>query len=364
VDRFVGIGFVALIGFGFSCATPRATCPSTPTVVAVAGSSAAPALPPRPPIEPAIVRGEKCFARGRPRATLPASTDVSSCGALDATEVKRAEEELRRRFVAYEKPSKLVVDFGCDVAHSEAAEIVVEDGSGHGGSLRIARLVRAGNVFTVRTLSSLHYRKKGLSVTDATVPAAQVDAIIAQARVQMLARPHLVLLTSPRDALVLTSSFSSNDFHLRLSIVDDAGRMTDRFFTGYPSSSSQEERLPLEIATEPLLALLSALPATASEVSDEDRTFFSARMRLMAQGHAEWWVKERFAEDARELGTVDTIPALVAIAREKSNGNTRRQDLAIDVLAKITGWNARIAEDGTTRTTDEAARALEEDCAM
>jgi hypothetical protein len=279
--------------------------------------------------------------------------------------VRRAEEQIRKRFVFYEKPSKLVVDFGCDVARAEPAEIVLEDGSGHGGSLRIARLVRTGNVFTVRTLTSLHYFNPSLTVTDATVPAPQIDAMIARARVQMLARPHLVLLTTPDGSLGMSGMFSSNDFHLRLSIVDDAGRTTDRFFTGYESSSSQEERLPMELATEPLVTLLNTLPTTASEVSDDDRTFFSERLRLMAQGNAEWWVKERFVADARELGTVDVIPALVAIAREKSNGgNTRRQDLAIDVLAKITGWNARIGEDGTPRTTEDAARALEEDCAM
>ncbi|MBK6515573.1 MAG: hypothetical protein IPG04_16045 [Polyangiaceae bacterium] len=66
------------------------------------------------------------------------------------------------------------------------------------------------------------------------IEAARPDQLLASSRVAMLARPHFVRLHDPKDAFgSMSASFSSNDFHLRLTLIDEAGRATDQGFTGY-----------------------------------------------------------------------------------------------------------------------------------
>jgi hypothetical protein len=279
--------------------------------------------------------------------------------------VARAEAQVRKRYdTSFAGPHKLVVDFGCDVAFPTVDEAVFEDGSGHGGTLRIVHMSRMGSTFAVRAYSLSHYYGPGLTLTAGTIPAPRLDALLARARVQMLARPHLIELQEDDGTGGSGGgSFSSNDFHLRLSLVDSAGRRTDRGFTGYESSDSQDERLPMEIASEPLITAIAALPMSKAEITEEDRRFFSERFLLTMQGAPEWWVKERYIAMGAQLGTISTIPALVRVAAEARGATAERQRLLVfDAVQGITGWDPRKSDAGTVLSSDEAARALAVEC--
>ncbi len=323
------------------------------------------------PVAKAPPPGARCFARGRPAIAKASPAPAHHfCTSLNAREVARAESELRKRFdTSLATPSKLVIDFGCDAAYPTIDEVVFEDGSGHGGTLRIVRFQRAGSSFAVRTISSSHYYQPSLTVGSGTIPASRLDALVARARVQMVARPHLIELSrDDGSGGILGGSFSSNDFHLRLALKDAEGRMTDRAFTGYESSESQEERLPMELASEPIIATINALPTIPGTIGDDDRQFFSARFISTMQGTrgaTAWWVRERYIALASTLGTVDTIPVLVHEAVESVDvaGKERRRELIFDTVRAITGWDPRQAEDGTERTPDEAVRELAIECA-
>ena len=72
-----------------------------------------------------------------------------------------------------------------------------------------------------------------------------------------------------------------------------------------------------------------------------------------------WWVKERYVDLARYLGTSATVRGLLTrLATSKpgrSESDTRAN--AVDALARITGWDAR---EGGASVEDAAARYLAE----
>jgi hypothetical protein len=346
--------------------------PSCPTPAPVA-------LPVMPPAEGAALppqaagrttpwaRSSPCFARGRP-APPPATKEVETpfCSGFDAQELARVEARIRKDFVRYEKPSKLVVDFGCDAAYGTARELVYESGSGHGGSLRILRFrwETDGRV-AIRRIESSHYFDRRVAIAEAETATARIDPVLAKARVAMLARPHVVRLEWKNGGIGMSFSFSSNDFHLLVRIADQENRVTERRFTGYESSADQESFLPLRLATKPLDELIASVQFVRAEVTDDDRAFFTARLLATLAGKPAWWIKERYVELAAVLGTKDAVPPLVAIAQQSGDASAERaREAALESITHITGWDPRVDPKGRPRSIDEAARAAREECAL
>lgn len=356
--RFTLVAAVAFLG----CAPPvRAPqCVSPPPVAVNVPPASAPILAEAKPAEAT----SPCFQRGRP-AEAKKTDAFEFCAPFDAAELARVEAKVRADFQVHERPSKLVVDFGCDKAFGSIKEVVLEDGSGHGGSLRFHRFVHDGDVMRVRTIESSHYYEPGMKIRAGEIPASTIEKMIASARVAMLAKPHLVTLIAPDGSLGLSGfSSSSNDFHLRLRIVDDEGRATDRAFTGYDGSMSQDVILPMRMATEPFWKLVATLHLRDAQQSEDDARFFTERFVASMAAHPAWWVKERMVALASKLGTVDAVPALVAIANEKGEASAdRTREPALDAIAAITGWDPRVdVYTGKKLDVDAAAARASREC--
>jgi hypothetical protein len=290
------------------------------------------------------------------------------CAPVDAAELSRVEARIRKE-LPVDKLQKLIVDFGCDAAEGEVQDVFFEDGSGHGGSLRIARLHRASTRVAVRAIASSHYYSPGLTVFSGELPLPAFDAALEHARVAMLARPHIVPLRAPDGAVLLSSfSFSSNDFHLRLSIVDDAGQVTDRGFTGYEGSESQPEIVPMRMATAAIADMLANASLVAVPITDDDRAFFTSRLLVTLASAPHWWVEERYVADAQKLATVDAVPALLRLltpTEPRDASQARSRDAALEAIAGITGWDPRVdPETGAARSTDDAVAAALAACTL
>ncbi|MBA3542339.1 MAG: hypothetical protein H0T79_22175 [Deltaproteobacteria bacterium] len=354
-----------LVMFVSACTTPHVVCPTPPVVVR---EPPAPVVAPPPLADARPTSGAQCWAKGRPTLAppQPATDPAPSCNALDMGEHAKVEARVRKEFVVYEKPSKLVVDFGCDVASEQVREVVFEDGSGHGGSLRIVRFRREPDSVIVRMIDSAHYRDAHLGIRTATVDLAKFDALIASSRVALLARPHLIRLVDPKRGIGIGGGAgSSNDFHLALAIIDLEGKVTAGQFTGYSSSLGQERSLPLRLASAPIEQLLAATTFRDEVATDADRQMFMAQFTRTMRGDPYWWVKERYVALAAELGTLAAVPTLVALLDAPAGASEdRTRAAAVDAIIALTGWNARLAPDGSTRSPEATIAAVRADCAL
>ena len=312
---------------------------------------------PEPPHESA------CYRKARPKTiVLEKKEEFEYCTGIDGAEMARVEARIRKDFVVHRKPSKLVIDFGCDDLRSDVPEVVLEDGSGHGGTLRIVRFRRAGQHVDVKMIASSHYFVKGTEISNAQMGVTDFDAMVAQARVAVLAKPHLVPLALPAGAIhVAGGSHTSNDFHLGLRLSDDEDHAIDRHFTGYESSDAQGEILPMRIATERFEALLGTLAFTKEPAAtDDDKDLFVRRFLAAMREKPFWWITERFVALAGELGTIDIVPALVKIAQRKGEASAdRTRPVALAAIAALTGWDPR----KDAKDEDEAAANALKECA-
>ena len=323
---------------------------------------------PREPERP-LPHASACFRNGRPKAVvLEKKEEFPFCAAIDAAELARVEARLRKEIVVYRKPSKLVVDFGCDALTSSVGEVVLEDGSGHGGTLRIVRFERTPSSVDVHMIASSHYFNAGTVISTARMGTADFDAMVVEARVAVLAKPHLIPLSVPSNGfgLGMSGSFSSNDFHLALALRDEEGHLVARHFTGYESSDAQEAILPMRMATERFEAALGSLAFTKEPApTDDDKALFVRQFLAAMNGeHPFWWITERYVALAAELGTIDVVPTLVRIAQKKGDASAdRTRPVALAAIAALTGWDPRVDERGKPRDLDAAAAAAANECA-
>jgi hypothetical protein len=247
-----------------------------------------------------------------------------------------------------------VVAYPCDNLGERIAEIVVETGGGHGGSLSMWRARRAadgrfavigiayrGDSITRRAATPPYELVTGVvDVPDLERVRAGVDADITE---QFPAPP-------PNSIGGFSMTWSSNDFHVLIRLVDDDGRAIERRFTGYAGTLYQSEFLGLQ-AAEPALSPITSLAsggsgaagsATADAVALFADRFVAAVPWFDSSG--DWWVKERFVDLARFLGSPPVIPGLltrlhVTKPRDRSQVDTRAG--AVAAIAAITGWDAR-----------------------
>jgi len=313
---------------------------------------------------PAAAPAKKCVIE--PAPTVLASTIAAAPCHLPSKGVEQAvRTEITKRFRPVHEGGAAAVAFSCDGLGPQVREITIEQGGGHGGSLSIWRaLRRADGKYDVRGIA---YRG-GSMVRPAPNPpfelASGVVALpdLAKARAALSASvSENWLPTPPNRSRRMSFSSSTHDFHLVVRLVDGDGRVLERRYTGYEDSRHQDRTLGLELAREALTPMTSL--ATARQPPDAtDQALFVERFNSAAPHFDDqfyWWVKERYVDLARYLGTSATVRGLLTrLATSKpgrSESDTRAN--AVDALARITGWDAR---EGGASVEDAAARYLAE----
>jgi hypothetical protein len=110
-------------------------------------------------------------------------------------------------------------------------------------------------------------------------------------------------------------------------------------------SSDQEDRLPMELAAEPLQSALAKVPFMPGVPTQADRELFVRHFIATFDKEPFWWVGERMFEMAPELGTAEIVPVIAQwLAHQdpkKGGGDERRIHAAIRALAEITGLDLR-----------------------
>lgn len=265
---------------------------------------------------------------------------------------------ISKNFQPTQEGGKAKVKFPCDGLGPQLDEIVVETGNGHGGTLRLFRARRNGKQFDVRGIvyrgASMVRRKPASPPFERVAGSVSLD--LDRLRAATTAEvTEVVPPRKPDEGFGLSGSSSSYNFHLVIRLRDSDGRVIERRYTGYESSSDQQVFLGLQVAAKALAPITELAPTTGA-VDAEDRALFADRFLAAVPRFDDpfyWWVMERYVDLARFLGTPKLIPGLltrmkVADPNDRSKVDARHDALA--ALASITGWDAR-----KTAADDEGA---------
>jgi hypothetical protein len=305
-----------------------------------------------------------CWAKGKPHIEpVPAPPAATGCRPFTEQLLLRAEARLRRETPITFQPSKLYIDVQCDPTTAVLEELVYEDGDATTGSLRIVQLREIENGdWTVRMIESVHAKdQRRLEIKGGTFKASELRTPVDAARISLHVRPNLVAIKNKQTRIRQDGSTGSRTY-LRVTVEDVEGRVADRLYVGEPTTSSLHQRLPIIGAISAIDDALAKAKTKLAPVeeTDEDRAMYRRRLALaLALPPGEAWLKERYVNLATTLGTVDAIPLLVTLL----DYDDSLRDSALEAVAAITGWNPRVAPDGTERSTIEAAAIASDECA-
>lgn len=271
---------------------------------------------------------------------------------------------ITKNFQPTQTGGKAKVEFPCDGLGAQLDEIIVETGSGHGGTLNVFRATRNGTGYDVRGIA---YRGSSMMSKAANPPFERVTGTVTLdlARIRAATTAVISEVLPPRkpgELRGMMGSSSSNDFHILIRLRDSDGRVVERRYTGYASSNGQATYLGLAVARE-ALAPITSLATTKATVDADDRALFAERFNATVPNFDKpfnWWVMERYVDLARFLGSPKVIAGLltrmtVPQANDRSRVDARRD--ALEALANITGWDARKGA-----TEDKAAAAYLAGC--
>lgn len=299
----------------FGCSPLAQATPDSPPQVSL--PIPPPALPSTaiaPPIPPVAL------------GCVPAANDDEEaprdCAPLELGAVERVERSLRQS-LEVTPPSRLVIDYGCDGATGALDHVDLEEGSGHGGDLRLVRFEVDGDRILLRSIELPPYSvHRSVALKHAEVPRASLEPAARMARVALVARPHRVALRvgpMPK-TLTLSAWGTSNDFHRLLDIVDEDGGATGGKFTGYENSASEHRYVPILLATDPLVSLIETLTWTDVAPTDADRAWFTERLIATMAASPGSWVAERYLTLAAPYGDDEALPVLRKIASSTGGG--------------------------------------------
>lgn len=149
-----------------------------------------------------------------------------------------------------------------------------------------------------------------------------------------------------------------------ISLVDTEGRRLVKTIDAGPGPGLPEGLPGIRIAQESL-APVTALPWERGAPTGDDHAFFAARFHESVPiFDAEPHLMEGFVSLARHFGDAAIIPGLLARLTPKSSERREiaaRND-ALEALARITGWDARLDEQGRARSPALAAAAALDEC--
>jgi hypothetical protein len=300
-------------------------------------------------------------------ASPPATPPPAPCHGLAAAATKQVDAAIVAGFEPTRDGGRADIAYVCDGLSDSIAEVVVETGGGHGGTLNMWRARRT----TDGRFAVLGIRYRGDSILQraAAPPYQLVTGVVELPDLERVRAGVDAMITEsyppqqPNTIGSINMTWSSNDFHILIRLVDDDGRTIERRFTGYGGTLHQAEFLGLQ-AAEPALAPITALATTAATAPTTDaRDLFADRfVAAVPFFDADWWIKERFVDLARYLGSPAVIPGLLTrlpVTEPKPEQRRSQRDTrisAVAAIAAITGWDAR-------RETSTVEAAAERDLA-
>lgn len=371
---------LAVLGVGCAAATASAP-PGGGAALPAAATLSLPAPPPALDVEAEPIAApppppDRCYPKGRPPPAPPPRLPAPlPCRARDPGVEQPLAALLASRYRPTGKGSRIDVRFGCDWLEEGIRRVVIERGALHARTLEIWQLTRAEARPPRYDVVGIAYERRPMhwmgeplfQVARGALLAADVEAALPEVRAALVAEMREVFPRLPR---MRWGFMRGSPSHTAVRVEDAAGRAIELRHVGQETSGKQGRFLPAQRALERLAPLLEPFSWERRPADEGMRALFTERFLLAEESFRElgaWWTPERWAGLSRWLGTPALIPSLLRllpIPPEKKD-DSRAQDnreAALAALAALTGWDARVAADGTKRSPEEAARDYLEAC--
>jgi len=364
--------------FGLGCGGTQQPDATPPVTIATTSPSVAPSVETPGPAETAgqekpstSSRANRCAPDGAfpPLAPRPQPAAPLPCRPAEVVAEKMITSDMIARYQVTKDRHTVEVKFGCDALDRVISRIVLETGGGHNGTLNIIEISRSDpnavnyGVLGVKLSPSMMGRPKSpFEIMLATLSQETVYALTPVIRAALRTTIEEVeSKTIPKTKSGGGSAHGSTaGIHIVVRLEDISGRVMEKHYTGYESSLSQSEYLPLVRAQEELERAIAGSGWHVDSPPDEikhffDRTFIDARERF--SDSAQWWVRERYVKLAAHVATRALIPVLVPLLTPIAGNasSIRTRDQAFEALVALTGWEPRAPKDGEHPRTIEAA---------
>jgi hypothetical protein len=382
------MGRVWALGFLLAgCAAPPTVAPEAPSSTLPTASSDTASAEAPPARSPKLKR---CHV---PAPKPLAQDEISEGGTCvdHRAEEKRIRPILLKRFNPTVKGGTVEVAFGCDPVSSDPMEIIVETGSGHGGSLSVwwIRSKIAGGDFEVTQFvhSSVWapYDKYDYTVADrfkaqtlrGTLSASTLEKVFKRAMPALTATfRELEPPPEPNSLHGMSMSSSSHDFHAAVSVTNGYRRLARRF-TGYEGTGGQDEYLGINLALESIRPMLEQIKTVEAPIDEAERAFFVKHVRSVAPRFYDtfnWWVRERYLHLAARFDAKDLVPFVMddlrhGLGEVAKRPETDRNERAINTvgdsingMVRLTGFDPRYDADKKPRPAVEVAQEILEEC--
>ncbi|KIG18498.1 hypothetical protein DB30_00183 [Enhygromyxa salina] len=293
---------------------------------------------------------------------LAGQPQTGACWKLPKSIQTKLRKDVRDAWSFAHDPHKLDIDFGCDRlgAVSDIHEITLQWGSGHGGTLNLARLRRTDDAsgwdLLVLRNSSYYGRPEDMGTFRGQVAATDLDDALTYARAALT-----VEANEPPKSGSGSYSMSSGDMHTFVRLTDTRGRSRGMAWSGYMGSEDQEVWIPASLAEAALTAVVNAAALSRVDPDTDSQRFFAERFAEgLSQNYygefAAWWVHARLVQMAGVHGTNSLIPALGArlcpIVDEHAHGGHPRADALLAIFALIGQDPPQLPEDDEARTNE------------
>jgi hypothetical protein len=340
------IVLLSLVALACSAAVPPRPRPS-PTVVTPSARASAD-LAASPEVE--RPKSNPCHARGVPKPIAVRSPRApDGCRRPEPSLARALTAELQKLYRPHATGARLDVAFQCGSAGELPDRIVLERGEGHGFSLELWELVRAGDHYDVRGVlyAKSPYRTgpssdRGYRLARGEIALSAIAREAPRARALLGSRLEEVPPRLPPGTIGgFSIGISSRNFYKRLELDAPDGGET-RVFTGYETNGEDSRvHLPLELAATPLETLLEPMPRDDREAEPADRALFAESfVRTLPRFTDQfwWWVAERYVELASELGGPDLVPPLLDLVGKLPADNRLAQKSLI-AIESISGFS-------------------------
>jgi hypothetical protein len=236
------------------------------------------------------------------------------------------------------------VTWGISPVYEPDAELVVGDGSGHGGTLGWLRFLPGKDGVEVLSFQFDEARAPYESKWPPDdAPVTVKNARLEPDRYAVLLHDLAIVSSAKLNPLVRNSAtMSSNDFWVYVHLTTKEQTLLESDWAGYASSVEEPEFAKPRAAVQLARDAVKSLNFAAHALTDDERAWVSSRfardMNRFKGRQFYWWVRERYIQTVGVAGDKHALPGLrniLATDPPRDSSEARCAYYAINAVTRL-----------------------------